>query len=102
MYPSHLGFSRRGLLTQRWENAPSAYSSNLESRIMQAAEDVYYNKIEIFDVYINGECHETLIISVDPSSLSWERGYALAMRCKAVLEEYNVHCEIQESVVVSL
>lgn len=72
---------------------------------MEATEDVLYNTIDIFRVYINDEYHETLMISVNPDSLSWERGYALAMRCKAVLEEcgiHNVHCEIRESVIVLL
>lgn len=59
--------------------------------------------METFRVDINSEVHDTLMTSVKPDSLSWERGYALALRCKAVLEElgiHNVHCEIRESVCI--
>jgi hypothetical protein len=97
MYPSRLSFSGRDKpLTQLWNSR----QSGLMERIMEAAKDAY-NAIDILRVYMNGDFHETLMISVNPDSLSWERGYVLAMRCKAMLEEYgihNVHCEIRESV----
>lgn len=99
MYPSGLSFKVRDrLLAQLWRDA----QSGLISRFIEATEDVF-NTMDIFRVYINDEYHETLMISVDPDSMSWERGYAIAMRCKAVLEEYdihNVHCEIRESVIL--
>ncbi|KAL6882857.1 hypothetical protein HDV57DRAFT_461989 [Trichoderma longibrachiatum] len=42
------------------------------------------------------------MVAVTPNTLSWDQGHAVALRCKAILEEHgihDVHCEIRESIV---
>ncbi|UKZ96710.1 uncharacterized protein TrAFT101_011487 [Trichoderma asperellum] len=97
MYLTRLRYDRRDSPFFRlWEN----WKSGLIIQLMRIAERVNYTFMETARVEINGESHDTLMIGVEPDSLSWERGYALALRCKAVLEErgiHNVHCEIREA-----
>lgn len=46
------------------------------------------------------EQHTTLSVSVEPGSMTWADGFAVATQCRSILQQHgidDVHCEIQES-----
>ncbi|KAL7908696.1 hypothetical protein GGI35DRAFT_493694 [Trichoderma velutinum] len=89
---------RHPLLHQLWNDA----SSSLRTQILQAVGVANWTAIDILRVCLNKEDPITLMVAVNPGSLSWSDGHAIAMRCKSILEAhhiYDVHCEIRESMV---
>ncbi|KAK1237853.1 hypothetical protein MKX08_002432 [Trichoderma sp. CBMAI-0020] len=97
MYPkSFLPAKRNVLLHQQWNDA----ASSLRMQILEAASVADWVAIDILSVGLKNEFNNTLLIAVAPHSMSWHQGHALALRCKAILEEHgieDVHCEIRES-----
>lgn len=97
MYPKSFRPAKRDvLLYQQWNNA----MSSLRMQILEAASVADWVVIDILSVGLKKEFNNTLLIAVAPDSMSWPQGHALALRCKAILEEHgikDVHCEIRES-----
>lgn len=80
MYPIPLFYT--GLKGETpFREAWADWQSGLMLRIMEAAEKVvYFNSIEPSTGYMNHGTHETLVISVNPTSLSWKRGISVTLR----------------------
>ncbi|KAL7781939.1 hypothetical protein V8C37DRAFT_398062 [Trichoderma ceciliae] len=100
MYPKSLRpAGRDSMLNQLWNNA----ASSLRAQILEAVKTAPdWTAIDIMRVGLKEEFQTTLLLSVMPDSLSWDRGYTIALRCKGILEAheiYDVDCEIRESVV---
>ncbi|RFU79633.1 hypothetical protein TARUN_2606 [Trichoderma arundinaceum] len=100
MYPKSLRpAGRHPLLHQLWNNATSSLRVQIVEAVSAASD---WTAIDILRVGLNKEFYPTLLLAVKPDSLSWSRGHAIALRCKAILEDHgihDVHCEIRESVV---
>ncbi|KAM0264321.1 hypothetical protein ACHAQJ_000811 [Trichoderma viride] len=100
MYPKSLRpVGREPKLHKLWNDATSPLRVKILEAVSAATD---WTAIDILRVGLNEEFHTTLLLSVKPDSLSWSRGHAIALRCKAILEEYDihhVHCEIRESIV---
>lgn len=98
MYPIPIYYTRPTPLKDAWADE----RSGLMSQVMDAVEEVgVFDSIEPSHFYMNQGTPETLVISIPPKSMSWNRAIVLALRCKAMMEEcgiHNVHCEIRESV----
>lgn len=101
MYPKSFRPAKRNLLLhQQWNNT----TSSLRVQILEAASGVDWVAIDILSVGLNKEFNNTLLIAVAPESTSWHHGHALALRCKAILEQHGIkdmHCEIRESAINS-
>lgn len=99
MYPKILRpVGRHPLLHKLWNDAESP----LRVQILEAVSAADWTAIDILRIGFNEEYHITLLIAVKPGTLSWSRGHAIALQCKAILEKHHIHdmhCEIRESVV---
>ncbi|KAM0484292.1 hypothetical protein ACHAPX_001712 [Trichoderma viride] len=93
---------RNPLLHQLWNNADSSLRIQILEAVGAAAS---WTAIDILRVRLNGNFDTTLLVAVKPGSLTWSEAHPITLRCKKILEEHglrNIHCEIRESVVVSL
>ncbi|KAL7907898.1 hypothetical protein GGI35DRAFT_486864 [Trichoderma velutinum] len=85
-------------LHQLWNNA----ASPLRAQILQAVSAADWTAIDIFCIGFNDDFPITLMVAVNPATLSWSDGYAITLQCKSILEAYEIYgveCEIRESVV---
>ncbi|KAL7903754.1 hypothetical protein GGI35DRAFT_472888 [Trichoderma velutinum] len=86
------------LLRQLWNDA----ASSLRVQILEAISAADWTAVDILRVGFEEDFPITLMVAVNPETLSWEDGHKIALRCKAILEAHSidkVHCEIRESVV---
>ncbi|EHK15905.1 uncharacterized protein TRIVIDRAFT_206574 [Trichoderma virens Gv29-8] len=98
MYPKMIEpVGRHRLLHQLWNNA----RSSLRVQLLEAISAADWTSVDFVRVALNEESHITFMVGVNPGTLSWSDGHAIAVRCKSILEAHNiheVHCEIREPV----
>ena len=89
------------LLQQLWNDA----TSSLRVQIIDAVSDMDWHAVDILRVgFLHTESLPpiTLMVAVTPDTLPWSKGHAIALQCRAILEQHaihDIHCEIRESVV---
>lgn len=77
-----------------WNDATSSLRTQILQTIKSAPD---WAAVDIMRVGLPDDLHTTLLISVKPDSLTWERGYDIALQCKKISEQheiYNIDCEI--------
>ncbi|KAL7928729.1 hypothetical protein V8C35DRAFT_317385 [Trichoderma chlorosporum] len=59
-----------------------------------------WTAIELFRIAMNDESQITLMIAVQPGTLSWSDGYAIAMQCKSIFEAHVIHARFENLLFV--